>query len=547
MDVFRVIPFHRKLFASNLWVYGSLFLVGMAFFSPSLNIYFLSDNIRHLLSASQEIFHVQGRYYRPVSVAALWLDWQLWGARPMGYHATNLLLHLANTLLVFNLGRRLISSRWVALAGALVFLFLPIHGISIFWISGRTDLMVTFFYLSSLLLFMEWTARRKRIHRVLSLFSFGLALFSKEMAVTLPAVLFAYAWLDTREGKPSLKKAAVLTASYWIVLMVFLIFRLVSVGVLALTNPEHSSNHPLIWAKNLIFYLGLLLVPGYQKEVAEFLLARPILLWVGVGSVFALLVVFTPKFFRDSTLLFFGLFLLLSLLPVLRLVMRWYLYLPSVGFSLFLVLGIWRLLEGRGLKRYLIIMAMILGVYAGFLRQEQGRWQAAGELAKAFSDTVCRLVIQHRLPGVLFTYVPAEMEEVPVFMYGMLKYLNFRLRYDFQYSDTIRVGILSHLALTQRQPERPVEMRWQTPQRLLLTARPDEAYFIFPAHKEIWTGKRPLVPGAWIEGDYGRIQVTARDDHSRITAVEIQITETRLPLLHWDGRQMKILRFFSAQ
>ena len=527
---------------SDRWLYAVLIFLGVLFFYPSLHIDFLSDNIRHMLSAREEVFNLQARYYRPVVVGSLWLDFLIWGAQPKGYHLTNLVFHLINTILVFQLGRLIFRPRLVVGSAAFLFLFLPIHGISIFWISGRTDLIMTTFYLLSLIMFIRWNEQKRAFPLAISLLAFGLALLSKEMAVSLPMVLVGVVLLQGSRPLGLLRVALIRTAPYWGMLGVFLVLRIAMVGKMAVANPEHDVFNPLMWGKHLAIYLGLLVIPGFHLEIAEIFGRHPVLLVLATVGSLGILLGLAKMFYRDRQLLFGLGFLLLTLLPVIRLVMRWYLYLPSVGFSLLVAGMIWKILQNRQRWMFPAATVLLLMVYAGFLRAEQSRWISAGQLAKNFSNAVCHLVTTRQLSGVLLTYVPAELQEVPVLMYGVLKYLNFKLKHELHYSDTIRVGILSHLSMQNPTAFPGLKFTPEVPDRLSLAVQSGKAFFIFPANRDIWMGKRHPSIGDWVEGDYGRIKIQQLDDLGRVTAIQIQITDLTLPLVHWDGRSFRLLR-----
>src|SRR5215467_191970 len=140
-------------------------------------------------------------HYVPLTWMTLGLDYVLWGMNPAGYHATNVLLHAANAVLVFFLARRLVSlavgraddSVLVAPAAfaALFFALHPLRVESVAWITERRDTLSLLFYLSAVLPFLRFcdaTEHRSRWYWT-SLGAFVCALLSKGTSVTLPAVL----------------------------------------------------------------------------------------------------------------------------------------------------------------------------------------------------------------------------------------------------------------------------------------------------------------------------------------------------------------------
>ena len=78
------------------------------------------------------------------------LDAELFGKGPAGPHFTNLLFHLANTVLLFLLLRRLTAATWRSAFVAALFALHPLHVESVAWISERKDVLSTFFGLLAL-------------------------------------------------------------------------------------------------------------------------------------------------------------------------------------------------------------------------------------------------------------------------------------------------------------------------------------------------------------------------------------------------------------
>ena len=137
--------------------------------------------------------------YFPLTYTTFRIERALWDLNPTGYHWVNILLHIANALLVWWLLTRLkIPGAWLA-AG--VFALHPVQVESVAWITERKNVLMGFFFLLTLL---AWTGfvdeRSKRPWRfyALALIFYLLALFSKSTACTLPAALLLILWLQKK-------------------------------------------------------------------------------------------------------------------------------------------------------------------------------------------------------------------------------------------------------------------------------------------------------------------------------------------------------------
>jgi Tfp pilus assembly protein PilF len=152
--------------------------------------------------------------WHPLTWLSLMLDEELFGKSPFGPHLTNLLLHAANTALLFLLLRRLTAATWRSAVVAALFALHPLHVESVAWISERKDVLSTFFGLLSLWAYAchaqcltgdicRLTRTDSVLSRVtcrsshfywLALLFFALGLMSKPMLVTLPLVMLLLDW-----------------------------------------------------------------------------------------------------------------------------------------------------------------------------------------------------------------------------------------------------------------------------------------------------------------------------------------------------------------
>jgi protein O-mannosyl-transferase len=148
------------------------------------------------------MFTVMWGHYMPLTWLSHGLDYVLWGMRPAGYHALNVLLHAAATGLAYFVALRLLDAavatvsrlalRFAAALSALLFAVHPLRVESVVWITERRDVLCGVFFLGAVLCYLRAVEaddpRRTRWYCCAVALA-GLALLSKAMAVTLPAVL----------------------------------------------------------------------------------------------------------------------------------------------------------------------------------------------------------------------------------------------------------------------------------------------------------------------------------------------------------------------
>jgi Flp pilus assembly protein TadD len=168
-------------------------------------------------------------HYIPLTWLSLGLNHALGGMEPWGYHLGNLLLHAANTALLFLVARRLLAvavtgddrthpperGAAVSLGAAVAALLWALHPLrveSVAWITERRDVLCGFFYLLAVLAYLQGATRKHSLTGrwlVASLVAFAAALGSKAIAMTLPLtllVLDVYPLRRHRLGWPALAR-----------------------------------------------------------------------------------------------------------------------------------------------------------------------------------------------------------------------------------------------------------------------------------------------------------------------------------------------------
>jgi tetratricopeptide (TPR) repeat protein len=131
--------------------------------------------------------------WHPLTWLSHMADVELYGLNAGGHHLTNVLFHIANTLLLFILLTRFTAARWPSVFVAALFALHPLHVESVAWVSERKDVLSTFWGILTLIGYAQYTQQRRRSWYGLSLLFFALGLMAKAMLVTLP---FLFLLLD---------------------------------------------------------------------------------------------------------------------------------------------------------------------------------------------------------------------------------------------------------------------------------------------------------------------------------------------------------------
>lgn len=202
-----------------------VFIIGIAavflVISRPTGLYFLNDDFVHIPSAAAGNFWQTG-FIRPFADFTLWVDSRIWDKNPLGFHITNLLIHILNTFLVFFLSKKTLERYSVKPAFersiflAIFFLVYAFHSEPIFWIIGRGGSLAAFFILSSLCCYVISSSLPSML---VSLVFFLAGIFTYEFVWILPALILIFQISDlVQKRRPYWRW----TIGFWLVFILFL-------------------------------------------------------------------------------------------------------------------------------------------------------------------------------------------------------------------------------------------------------------------------------------------------------------------------------------
>jgi Flp pilus assembly protein TadD len=410
---------NRKLiFALGITI---LILLAVLPFLPTLKNGFVWDDqefivnnrtVRDIFPLSR-FFHSQGRVTtgdifpisgsRPVMIFSLALDYRIWKLNPLGYHLTNLILHILCVFGVALLAYELIH-KWFAagFAGAL-FAVLPGHAEAVIAMLGRSDLLATLFVMAGFLCYTQYANRKIKSNFIYlaSVIMYVFACLTKETGLVLIFIIVSYEFFVRRNR--SVWQLILKTLPFAAVAALYLIYR----GWVL-----HGNTAGLEWwggsaAKNVmmmlevyarygrILLLPVVLSPMHMVPVPTGLVQISVLL----GLIFvAATLVLTVIILKRYPLLGFGaLWFMISLLPVANLLPipgmimaeRW-LYMPTVGLCALAGLGVVNLSEkakSGGRRLWLGGLALLLIIYGVRVAGWCPTWRTDESVARAILKT----------------------------------------------------------------------------------------------------------------------------------------------------------------
>jgi len=131
---------------------------------------------------------LEANFWHPLVWLSLMLDRTFFGDWAGGFHLTNVLIHMANTCLLYAWLLRIAPARWQAFVVAALFAWHPTHVESVAWVTERKDVLSAFFWIVALLAYHHYQQQRTLYRYAFVLGSIVLGMMAKPMLVTLPCV-----------------------------------------------------------------------------------------------------------------------------------------------------------------------------------------------------------------------------------------------------------------------------------------------------------------------------------------------------------------------
>ena len=368
---------------------------------------------------------LQAGFWHPLTWLSLMADSQFYGINPAGYHFTNLLLHLANSLLLFLLLQRMTKARWPSALAAALFALHPLHVESVAWVSERKDVLSTLFWMLALWAYVRYveeiTIRKMNqglpgshefdsssvpsvvksdIFCLLSLVLFALGLMAKPMLVTLPFVMLLLDYWPLRRLRPPLWPLVAEKIPFFALAAASLVVGIMAlrrggaiVSLAAMPFGARLANVPISYAR----YVGKTFWPADLAVLYPIQLHWPLWKVACAGAFLALITAWAIWRARPQPYLVVGWFWFLgTLVPVIGLVQAGsqvmadhYTYIPVIGLFIMVIWGVreWSAFCPAPLLHWLAAVA--LAACLALTTRQVGYWKNSWQLfahATAASD-----------------------------------------------------------------------------------------------------------------------------------------------------------------
>lgn len=340
---------------------------------------------------------------------------------PWIFHIASVLVHVASTLAVFAILRRLVGRDGPAAIGALLFGLHPVQVESVAWTSGMKDVLFGMFALVSVWQYVVWAKGRERIHYWLALGAFVCSMLSKPTGMMTPLLIVV---IDALLLRRPMRRIAIALGPWFILsLACAVVARLVQPGSGVPTTPLWT--RPLIVGDTLAFYLLKLIWPatltidygrrphavmaGPLVYVAWLLPAAvAVLAWVGRRK--------RPELLAAALIFVAGMLPLLGFMPFLfqyySTVSDHYLYLPMLGPAL---AAAWlvRRYDGTAAR---VAAGVVLTLLAGRSLVQTLTWRDSEALYAHAIDANPRSFLGHTGVGVVHLMRGQYEQAIPHFV-----------------------------------------------------------------------------------------------------------------------------------
>ena len=309
-------------------------------------------NFNNIIAILTEYYHGQ---YGPLNQYMFLFLYSIFGYNALVFHATSLIIHIANVCLVFICFKTILekneriktnNAKLIAFLTALIFAIHPMNVESVAWMSAFKVLNYTFFYLAATFTFLKFLERTKIVYFIFTVILFIFSFGCKEQAVTFPIWLLLIYWLYGYSFKA--RKLWIQVVPFFVLSIAFGIITMLSQSAVGSGVLTDEASYPL-WQRfilgcyTLFEYIAKFLFPYKLLHVYPFpmTIGEPLPGWMLFYPAFIVIIAITLKRYYSKPigtgLIFFVIHIAVALhiIPLSRfaVIADRYIYVASIGLS----------------------------------------------------------------------------------------------------------------------------------------------------------------------------------------------------------------------
>lgn len=477
--------------------------------------------------------------YRPGWILVSYLDYFLWGTWPGGYHITVLLTFVATVVLVWVLAYRVTGDARGATWAGVLFAVLPIHTFTAICIGGRTDGISALGVMGAVVAAVAWRRSGKRRWLVVALAAGLLGLSGKEMGYLLPPLVMVTEWTRLAMSGSERPVRAAFRASlpFWVLVALWGGVVVFGTSYVSMFYWKASLSESV---KNWAGAVVLLAYPFDYEPMVQFWLQHETWLVVMAVLTIAAAAGIVYRMWSYSPVRWGLVWAGVTLIPLYRLTMRWYLLLPSVGWCLALAYAVRSAEQKRGAALRLPGLRVHVGTLLGLvallaygigLAGERMKWARADEFTRTALASLVRLVPDEPLSRPLVVTVnPAKLERIPTFGGNTESFVRVASGKD------VRIQVVAHAVLDD--DDARIVHQWVDVHHLSLAFTPGAGAFFDPHDLLATLRRRRYSVGDTMSSEAGSAQVRTLDAQGRPIALDVEID----PELVGDARWAQFSR-----
>ena len=342
------------------------------------------------LSNYQKNIGIQNIFNRSVLLLTFAINNAVGQVDTFGYHLVNITLHLCVGVVLYFLTSQILSLenrpmqsklKNLPLVVSLIHLINPINVQAVTYISSRSSVLVTLFYLLSFYLLVRYRKRNDRFtnkwvflfYSLTILLLFFLGLGTKEIIVTLPIIIVLYLWIES--PKKNLQKFLPELVVIFIPLVIYLLYRYIQYGNILIirTDPySHLIDRGLYFLTQIkvviSYYLVKIFFPINLNFEPDIKLVSGMLDWEWIlalmtGASLALGVIYQKSVLLKGAFLWALVTIIptSSIIPLKQFATEHRTYLPGIGISMGIGIFFLRAGSSRLIQSALVIFLIIYG------------------------------------------------------------------------------------------------------------------------------------------------------------------------------------------